>query len=457
MSASVEERLSAALAARAEQVQGEDLRAETAPTPASSASVVPLRRPSRPLTTALVAAAAAAAVVAPFVYGSLTSDPTAPDPAPAPPTPSVSVSPPPAVGADWPVTQRDRADLDGDGTPDPLRVRADGDEFTAARLRLEVDLSGTGTTTYGLVDAGGSDYSIVGTADADSDGGDELVLYLGAVEARFVVVDLLDDYLVEVPQDDAAPMSTGLVADRQVDDRVTLAFATARWLADGTLYSSRSVSSYPTYGMSQEVPDPYLADVWAWRLVDGVLTPQPQPRLCIPAGEDGSRGRPCSEGEGDGLRPLFPEATASVGVGDSAELELDFDGRPDTVALVDAGGGATELVVTTSYGEQRLRVPSAAVRLYPVTIGVGSAPDGISLLLAVEEGDGTRLIYVYTGADGFAGDLLTIDADQVVGGPFGSGTRADGTAYETWVGANGRIYTARVAGGGATTRLRRRT
>ncbi len=448
MNASVEERLSAALAARAEQVQVEDLRAEPGPPEPHRASVVPLRRPSRPLTTALVAAAAAVAVSAPFVYGALTSGSRAPDPAPAPPAPSVSVSPPPNVGAAWPVTQRDRADLDGDGTPDPLRVRADGDEFTAARLRLEVDLSGSGTTTYGLVDVGGSDYSIVGTVDADSDGGSELVLYVGVEGARFVVVDLVEGYLVDVPQDETAPLTTGLVVDREVDERVTLSFDTTRWLRDGTLYSSRSVSSYPTYGMSHEVPNPYVADVWAWRLVDGVLTPQPQPPLCIPAGADGVRGRPCADGEGDGVPPLFPEVTASVGVGEFAELDLDLDGRPDEAALEDAGSGATDLVVTTSSGEQRLRVPSQEVSLYPTTIAVGSAPDGISLLLAVQDGDATRLVYVYTGADGFAGDLLTLDADQVVGGPFGSGSRADGTTYETWVGANSRIYTARVANGG---------
>ena len=80
-----------------------------------------------------------------------------------------------------------------------------------------------------------------------------------------------------------------------------------------------------------------------------------------------------------------------------------------------------------------------------MTISLGSAPDGISLLLAVDDGDATRLTYVYTGADGFAGDLLTLDADQAEGAPFGSGTRADGTTYETWVATNGRIFTARIA------------
>ena len=208
------------------------------------------------------------------------------------------------------------------------------------------------------------------------------------------------------------------------------------------------MSSYPAYGMSYEVPDRFVADVWAWRLVDGVLTPQPLPQLCIPAGEDGSRGRPCADGEGDGVPLLFPEVTASVGVGHSTQLDLDFDRSPDTVALEDAGDGATDLVVSTSYGEQRLRVPSAAVRLYPVTISLGSAPDGISLLLAVDDGDATRLTYVYTGADGFAGDLLTLDADEAAVAPFGSGTRADGTTYETWVATNGRIFTARIADGG---------
>ena len=458
MSTHIEERLAAALTARAEQVQPDVLRAVPTPVPAADrlARVVPLRlRARRPLAAALVAAAAAAAIAAPFVYDAVTSGSSAPDPAvPSPSVDPTPVAPPPDVGAGWTVTQRDRVDLDGDGAPDALRVRADGDEYTADRLRLEADLSDTGTTTYGVVDAGGSDYSIVGTVDADSDGGSEVVLYVGAGEAdivggdesRFSVVDLVGGYLVAVPQDDAAPLRSGLLVDRKTDARVTLAFVTSRWLSDGTLYSSQSVSSYPTYGMSQEVPDPYVADVWAWRLVDGVLTPQAQPQLCIPVGEDGRRGRPCADGEGDGLPPLFPEVTPSVGVGDSAELQLDFDGRPDTAALEAAGSGATDLVVTTSFGEQRLRVPSAEVRLYPVTIGLGSAPDGISLLLAVDEGDATRLVYVYTGAEGFAGDLLTLG--DTLDAPFGSGTRPDGTSYESWVGADGRIYTARVAPSG---------
>ena len=110
-----EDRLIAALAARADQVQPEDLRAPEVPEAAPAVTF--LRRPAA---YAVGIAAAAAAIAAPFVVGGLGSDDAPPPPATNSPSPTLE--PQPDIGGNWPVTQRLKVDLDGDGTPEQVRV-----------------------------------------------------------------------------------------------------------------------------------------------------------------------------------------------------------------------------------------------------------------------------------------------------------------------------------------------
>lgn len=152
MSRAIEDRLVAALEARAELVRAEDLR--------------PLGVPSRPRKVAragvllLAAAACAAVVAAPFAIGGLkegapSPDPVAPpsggwaeshSPRPAQPeTPSSSWRLPSdsaaAVGR-FRVLATQHADLDGDGRRDRVRVMARPTLGTTAGVKLDADLAG---------------------------------------------------------------------------------------------------------------------------------------------------------------------------------------------------------------------------------------------------------------------------------------------------------------------------
>jgi hypothetical protein len=142
MSTALEDRLTAALLARAELVQPEDLRHLALPAPAPT----PIWR--RPTVVALVAAAAVAAVAVPFL---LRDDQVARHPLPSNrfplPTPEHAL----------------RGDVDGDGRPD--RIRAAGHTLTVtlaadpthAVTRRLPHLSGL----VGLVDAGAPGSTIV--------------------------------------------------------------------------------------------------------------------------------------------------------------------------------------------------------------------------------------------------------------------------------------------------------
>lgn len=139
MSTRTEERLSAALAARAEQVRPEDLG--------------PVERPGtrrRPRAGYALAAAALAAVVAsPFLVDGLRSGPH-PVPAPATQVPSPSVTPrtDAAEPAGRVVVRRQRADVDGDGQPDEVRLTYRvGGTTRLIPVRVAVTVASGGTTS----------------------------------------------------------------------------------------------------------------------------------------------------------------------------------------------------------------------------------------------------------------------------------------------------------------------
>jgi hypothetical protein len=432
-----EDRLIAALAARADQVHPEDLRAPEVPEVASTVTF--LRRPAA---YAVGIAAAAAAIAAPLlitgVIGGLGSD-DAPTP-PATNSPSPTLEPQPDIGGDWPVTQRSKLDLDGDGTPEQVRVRVDGDEYTAERLRLEAELSSTGDLAFGIVEGGESGYHLTGAIDVDGDGDLEPVVYLGNSDERaevdLRVLDLVDGQLVELEQRGEPPIQNGPVLDRQVDDRVSMMFQTAWWIADDTLYSSRSTQSYAFRGMSQSVPDPYLADVWAWQRDGDDLVPVVQDQACIGNGALGPEPVACPAGGGD-VPDVFPAATETIGVGESFEVDLDGGGL-DTIALESrASADAADLVITTTYGgEQRLSLPWPAAynpEVYTTPINVGSW-ESFALLVADEGGNSSSMTLVTVSE----GELVEVEEQGDV--PFRSQPLAD-VSQETWIGPGQILYT----------------
>lgn len=452
----LEERLTAALAARAEQVQPHHLRDVPAPTPDRDARVLPLRR--RRVAIALAAAAACAAVVAGVVWSGLGDDgQDVPQPAPSP---SVPTEVPDDVGADWGVRSQVSLDLDGDGTREVLRLRDSAVRDGGAPQRpgrVDAVLSSTDELTYGTYDNQASFAELLPATfvvDADSDGDQEAIITRVSAESAiddWLVVDLVGGYLVEVPRSEEAPLTTQPVRDddRPGDQREFFAFAARRWVQDGTLYSSRSVDSYATTGLggSFDVPTVYRAEVWAWRIVEGRLVPEPQPQSCVDnlAEGDAPPTRPCADGETDAVPGFYPEQPATIGVGQSASLgDVDFDQRPDTLGLEGPEGdveeGEAELVLRLSgAGEQRVPLPAGGTPLlYPRTIQIGML-DGASLLVVQESGDGgVAMSYLATGAAGFAEPPIV---RPTRGAPFGTGVDADGTAWRTWVGPDDGLFT----------------
>jgi len=151
-----EDRLVAALQARAEQVRPEDLTPFVTPEP--------VRRRPRWGAYALAAAAIAAVVAAPFAVDAL-RDTSAPEPGPAGPSVSPVPSPVPSPSADAsagptrPAAPQGRlhtvhgtADVDGDGQPDAVTMTyRTGREVTSFDLHVSVTTA-TGSTSTATAD-----------------------------------------------------------------------------------------------------------------------------------------------------------------------------------------------------------------------------------------------------------------------------------------------------------------
>lgn len=275
MSSTIEDRLTAALEARAEQVTPEDLR--------------PLEVPQAPgrhvgAGVLLLAAAVTAAVVAtPFV---LTRDGGAPSSGPAgtpsvvpspsgeaqpsptgPPPPVVTVTPTevPENRGKLKVAARQWADVDGDGQLDRVRLLTDatGPEEPGERSELEVTLA-----------AGGAGFAEVPPGYADllpgfainRDGQEQVLLShtQGGDSASLLVYTWLDGSLVQARKDGKAPLALeldgqGTVADYVTDDRGLLS-----WLRLDRVSGS-------TYRVRQ----------WTWILDGDQLVPTSAGKGCV--------------------------------------------------------------------------------------------------------------------------------------------------------------------------------
>ncbi len=192
----VEDRLTAALAARADLVQVEDLRPPALP----DRSKTWVRRPA---TYLAAAAACAAAVAAPFLIAGDDEAQTGHGPAtqPADPDPGASAG----EGGDWPVIRTARVDVDGDGIEDEALVRDPRRDFVD-QIRIEVVLSSGGSAWIQLREPN------IGLrfmpADIDGNGDGELVLadYIGRPAMH--VFDLVEGSLVPVDQPDDPPLTS---------------------------------------------------------------------------------------------------------------------------------------------------------------------------------------------------------------------------------------------------------
>ena len=271
----LEDRLSAALAARAELVQPEDLRPAEPP--------VTRRSWTRPVLYGLAAAACAAAIAAPFVVGGLGGDgadrpapPVAsttatPSPSPtAPETPSGSDVP----GAGWTeaYTYPRAYDVDADGTPDEVVVRTEGNEKLPPGVRrVEVHLS-TGGVAAVLLDYDTYDLTMIEPVEVDGRPGDEILYYRGTESEEIGLLRYAEGALVDL----RVPGDPGLTSAPDARFR-----SRGWWTEDRRLFSYRTVDGGFVPGSSNASPPPYEVDIWRWDVgPDGRLAATPMPSGC---------------------------------------------------------------------------------------------------------------------------------------------------------------------------------
>lgn len=423
----VEDRLTRALAARADLVQPEDLRATLVHTGPSV-----LRRPA---TYLLAAAACAAAVAVPFVLSGDGEGRNQPAPPPATQTPEPT---PPAdvEGADWPeVRSYNKYDVDGDGSPDSVVTRTEsGDNVTQEPWRVEARLSSGGTYAV-ILDGTGWGINPIGPVDLDGDGGDEILYYNGLETEEIGVLDLVGPALADL----AVPADPGITTS--YTDHVQ-----AWWLRDRTLFTSTSVmgGSLPADD-STSLPPEYAVDVYRWQLADGELQPVSLGRQCV-RGVRPKQPFACEGGEPNPFINLFPDVTDTVGIGE--EFALDFDGGGDDPIVLEnvsgqpidgeIGEGDVELVMTLSNGgEVRAAIPAGwQPELFTTPVSSREVP---LLLVRQEGGDSTTL----TAFQFWNGELRVM---PVVGDvPLGSGFFGEGDTpypFATWLAEeDGALYT----------------
>lgn len=436
----IEDRLSAALGARADLVQPEDLRPAQVPGP--PASVTWLRHPA---TYVAVAAACAAVIAAPFLVGGGDGG-TVPTPAPDVPSVVPTELPPLVdVGGDWPANDgATRVDVDGDGTPDDVRVRLEpGEPLIGPRLRVEAELSSTGALVWAVLDSGEVSANIGDAVQLDEDPGLEITVYRDGLD--FAVLDLAGDRLVEPTAPGTPRLLNGAVAEQGTGR----GFESRVWVDQGALYSYLSEDSFSG-------PEPlgtpvlYPVSVTSWSISEGRLVPSAPARRCIdvvnvtdsgdhpPLADCTDAGGP----SGTGVPALFPEVEGLVGLGGSFEAEVD--GGVATIALEgtarDGIGtveeGDAELVVTLPGGEsRRWAVPAGwepAVTTAPALFPGG----GVGFLVRQEGGDNTTMTLVTLRGRQLA---ATRTEGEV---PFGNGfVGASPRTYRTWIGPDGVLWT----------------
>jgi len=265
----LEDRLSAALAARAELVQPQDLRHDGPP----AARPTTWRRPAGYL---LAAAACLAAVAVPVVMATGGDQPS-PTPQPTPtPTPTPNGSD--VAGADWPVAYRyaDAYDVDGDGTPDPLVIRTEGvEELPPGVRRVEAHLSSGGVAAV-LLDYDTYDLTAIEPVDLDGDGSHEVLYFRGTSDGEEIgVLDLVEGALVDL----AIPTEPGLTSEPDGQYR-----ARGWFVADLGLFSYRTVDGGFVPGGSYPGEPPYEVEQVRWLLTDEGLVADPVGLRCWDGG-----------------------------------------------------------------------------------------------------------------------------------------------------------------------------
>lgn len=403
----MEERLRAALTARAELVQPESLQ--------PLAPVVETRPPWR-TPWALLATAAVLLLVLGAVLQGLSREPRSDDVAPEPDAPEVVL--PADVGREWKaddLSSPARLDLDGDGTREKVAFLSEPTKDFDGRVRLQTTLSSTGEEAYGLAEPGSTiGVSALDPIDADGDGDQELVLYyddLGAGGPGGIgyplVFDLRGGLLVQaVPEEPDLLVRGYQPVPGSETEHYRMVHLHDYWIEDGALWSSRSVNTYADGNMTLVRPETIVVDGWRWALGDDGVLRQTE-EVCLRQGLDSVR--PCGDDQQDDLPTVAPVAEDTFGPGEAAAFDL---GYRYTARLV--GGDPPALVVEGEDGRTvRHELDVADPRIATVqptsvmqdgaSFLVTSASDPSYAQVVVQDGDRLRPLTA-TGEIGLGGD-----------------------------------------------------
>ena len=419
MSTLMEDRLAAALRARAEQVQPEDLTPVAVPAVSLEERRARVARRRRTAVLAgLAAAACVAAVATPLLLTGTGPDETPPPAAPTEPRPTSSTER--LLGAA-------AADLDGDGTEDSATVvRRGGD------LVLRVDL-GSGERTETPVRAGVPGVLLT-AGDLGAGPGVELVM---PVSDRAYDLPLVYTWREGEGPEVASWPEVGLESWRPENPQ-------NRWTVreDGLrTWEAESIPGEERY--------PY----WDWSVDDearllpgplqlGCAAPEDAPAPC--RGEDRTgKASPAVGPRGD-LPVLMPAVTGLLrderffyGLGPAKDEYAQLQGD-----LGEEGGavddGQVELVVTARGEEHRVSIPAGqSPLLVPQPLGLwGDAP----AFLVQRSGGDTAVVELYSFWNGELGELEP-EADVFLG----SGIVDHGgemTEQRTWITPEGTMFTA---------------
>lgn len=430
----IEERLRAALGARADLVGPEDLRPVAAP-------VVELR-PAWRSPWALLATAAVVLLVIGVVLQGVGGRPRSDQIAPQPdqPRPDLPVD----VGRDWrpdDLSRPARLDLDGDGSRERVDFLAEPTADHDGRTRVQARLSSTGQVVFGVVELGTTiGVSALDPVDADADGDQELVLYTDATDggpgAPFepVVLDLRDGLLVQAVASDPALLAGGYaVVPGSATEHYDLVHLQSFEVRRGTLVSTRSVGAFARASESLTLltPESYVMDTYEWTLdEEGVLRPgEPGCLVHVPEATTA-----CETDSADDLPYVTSESTGTIGVGERVALD---DGGLGYLARVEDDGSGPTLVVDGPGADgsvHALGVPDP--RVHGVSPGNLTGYDGAAVFVS-SASDPSAVEVVVQTADR-AGLVRLRPVGEV---PLGTGTSDDGRAHRSWLTAAGVVVT----------------
>lgn len=438
----LERRLAAALDARAELVQPEDLRFAAPPhtgpatsRPTTASEVAPIHpRWRRAGIYAAAAAACAAVIAAPLVLVDDPADRPDRDLATAPPEGWVGGVGRTGEGAQLP-TSRMTADVDGDGAADSVWVRSPGSRM--GPVRVEVLLSSDpDEVRWTLLEQEAVSAGQEGAIQLDDDPGEELVISSEDGEGfEASVVDLVDGRLQQVPAPPGDPLRSTTLTDGRTRSVRVESGSLVSWVSQGRLADDAELARVD-------------ATWWAIGEVDGQrrLVVDDEGEQCIDL--VGMRFGACLEGnvpdqdfpEISGSNPsdvvpdFLPVVTRQLDLGQ--ELDFEVAGSPAVARLA---GQVDSPTLEVEVGGDTLTAelgPGDPARLLD---GFVPGEAGVGLLVLRESGDATAWsVWSVRG-----GELVELTVSDEA--PFGSGflETSDGLqGYRTELSTSGLLWTA---------------